>query len=135
MSAENEKSGKQGDTKSSECTVRVDLLISSPSLDGVVRRALSKSNLTETEEATTIRKSGVAIKEKLKSINGDLKSIYERIESLPKLQEEVIELPSALMADEEVYLVGLNTNSEIHDLLDSRDRVITSKLEEGLIMI
>lgn len=48
-------------------------------------------------------------------------------------QEEVIELPSALMDNEEVYLVGLNADSEIHKIFDNKDN-ITSELDDGLII-
>ncbi len=54
---------------------------------------------------------------------------------LPKgSQEKVIELPSVILGDEEVYLVGLNENSSIHQLLNSKKEVITSDLEEGLVI-
>lgn len=49
-------------------------------------------------------------------------------------QESVIEIPGVLMDKEEMYLVGLNTDSKIHKLYDSRDKNITSKLEDGLII-
>lgn len=60
---------------------------------------------------------------------------YDTICDLPAgSQEKVIELSSALMDNEEVYLVGLSTDSSIHDLIDSKDKNIISKLGEGLII-
>jgi len=50
MKKESSDSGKSEGTTSSEATVRVDLLISSQSLEGVVRCALFKSNLSERDE-------------------------------------------------------------------------------------
>jgi len=48
-------------------------------------------------------------------------------------QEGVIELPSVLIDDEEVYLVGLGVDTEIHTLLDKK-KDVTSKLESGLVI-
>lgn len=48
-------------------------------------------------------------------------------------QEEVIELPSAILEDEEVYLVGLLTDTDIHKLYN-KNKDITSKLDDGLII-
>lgn len=59
---------------------------------------------------------------------------YDTVCDIPSgTQEAIIELPSALMDDEEVYLVGLKTDSEIHKLYDSKED-ITNKLENGLII-
>lgn len=49
-------------------------------------------------------------------------------------QEKVIELPSVILDNEQVYLVGLNSNSSIHNLLDNKGNNITNKLEDGLIV-
>lgn len=49
-------------------------------------------------------------------------------------QEGVIELPSVIMNDEEIYLVGLSPDSVIHPIYDKRGRVITSELEDGIII-
>ncbi len=49
-------------------------------------------------------------------------------------QEKVIELPSVILEDEEIYLVGLNTDSSIHNLVDNKGNVITNELEDGLII-
>ena len=49
-------------------------------------------------------------------------------------QEEVIELPSAILGDEDVYMIGLDSNSSLHKLYDNRGREITDKLSEGLII-
>jgi len=49
-------------------------------------------------------------------------------------QEKVIEIPSVVLNEEDTYLVGLNSDSDIHKLIDSRGRNITSELENGLII-
>ncbi len=49
-------------------------------------------------------------------------------------QEKVIELPSAVLGDEDIYLVGLNPNSDLHQLIDKRGNNITDDLEEGLVI-
>ncbi len=49
-------------------------------------------------------------------------------------QEKVIEIPSVILNNEETYLVGLNSDSSIHTLIDGKGNDITSKLEEGLII-
>ena len=49
-------------------------------------------------------------------------------------QEAVIELPSVILDNEEVYLVGLDSDSSIHILQDSKGYNITNKLENGLII-
>jgi len=48
--------------------------------------------------------------------------------------EKVIELPSALMDDEDVILTGLQSDSTIHPLLNEKGKDITSKLDDGLII-
>ena len=59
---------------------------------------------------------------------------YDTVCDSPSInQEEVIELPSALMDDEEVYLVGLDTNSKIHKLFE-KNNDITDELKNGLII-
>ncbi len=49
-------------------------------------------------------------------------------------QEKIIELPSAILGDEEIYLVGLNPDSSIHKLVDKKDNVITEDLNEGIVI-
>ncbi len=49
-------------------------------------------------------------------------------------QEKVIELPSVILGDEEVYLVGLNFDSSIHKLIDKKGNNIATKLEDGIIV-
>jgi putative ABC transport system permease protein len=49
-------------------------------------------------------------------------------------QEKVIELPSALMDDEDVVLVGLSPDTELHPLLNKKKNEITDKLETGIII-
>ena len=49
-------------------------------------------------------------------------------------QEKVIELPSVILGDEEVYLVGLESDSLIHKLVDTKDNEITNKLDDGLVI-
>ncbi len=59
---------------------------------------------------------------------------YDTVCDLPTgSQETVIELPSALVDDEETYLVGLKTDSKIHKLYDKNNDV-TNELENGLII-
>ena len=60
---------------------------------------------------------------------------YETVCDLPTgTQEKVIELPSAIFNDEEVSLVGINTNSSLHKLYDMRGNDITKDLNEGVII-
>jgi putative ABC transport system permease protein len=49
-------------------------------------------------------------------------------------QEKVIELPSVLLGDTDVQLIGIEPNSELHPLYSSRGRKITEKLENGLVI-
>ena len=49
-------------------------------------------------------------------------------------QEKVIELPSALLDDDDIVLVGLHSDNELHPLYDKKDVEITSKLDEGIII-
>lgn len=59
---------------------------------------------------------------------------YETVCDSPSInQEEVIELPSALVDNEEAYLVGLSTNTKIHKLFDKKQD-ITDELDNGLII-
>lgn len=48
--------------------------------------------------------------------------------------EKVIEMPSALLDDEDVILTGLNPNTTLHPLLDSKGNEIQDELEDGLII-
>jgi len=49
-------------------------------------------------------------------------------------QEKVIELPSAILNEEDIYLVGLSPDNELHKLLNKRDKEITNDLENGIII-
>ncbi|MBU1020679.1 MAG: ABC transporter permease, partial [Firmicutes bacterium] len=49
-------------------------------------------------------------------------------------QEGVIEQPSVVMNDEEVYLVGISPMSKIHPIYDKKGHEITDKLEDGMII-
>jgi len=49
-------------------------------------------------------------------------------------QEAVIELPSVIIGNEEVYLVGLNQDSNIHKLYDNKGNDVTKELDKGLII-
>lgn len=49
-------------------------------------------------------------------------------------QEIVIELPSVILEDEEVYLVGLESDTIIHKLVDKKGKNIATDLEDGLII-
>ncbi len=48
--------------------------------------------------------------------------------------EEVIELPSVVVNDEDASLLGIETGSEIHPLYDKRHNVITNDLADGVIV-
>ncbi len=48
--------------------------------------------------------------------------------------EKVIELPSVLMNLEDVYLVGIDPFSNLHPLIDKKDKEITQELLEGIII-
>jgi putative ABC transport system permease protein len=49
-------------------------------------------------------------------------------------QEKVIEIPSAILDDEDIYLVGLDPDNELHKLLNKRGKEITNDLENGIII-
>ncbi|QMS85570.1 ABC transporter permease [Candidatus Xianfuyuplasma coldseepsis] len=49
-------------------------------------------------------------------------------------QEEVIELPSVLVDQEDAYLVGLSPESSLHPLLNKKGETITSDIEDGLVI-
>lgn len=49
-------------------------------------------------------------------------------------QEKVIELPSALLDDEDVSLVGLDIDNDLHPLYNKKGDDITSELEDGIII-
>jgi len=49
-------------------------------------------------------------------------------------QEKVIELPSALMNDEDVVLIGLSSETKLHPLLNKKNDEITDKLDNGIIV-
>ncbi len=49
-------------------------------------------------------------------------------------QEKVLELPSALLDEEEVYIVGLNSNTVLHPLYDKHHNIITSDIDSGLVI-
>lgn len=50
-------------------------------------------------------------------------------------QEKVIELPGVILADEEIYLVGLEEDSNLHKLYNQKNNEITYRLEEDGIII
>lgn len=76
------------------------------------------------EEATEIRKSGVAIQEKLRSRKSDITSIHNNIESLPKLQEEAAKLTK-------LELLIENIIKEIEDAIDLKTNVKFGNLQEA----
>lgn len=49
-------------------------------------------------------------------------------------QDKVIELPSALMDDEDVSLIGLDVDNDLHPIFDEKGKDITSKLSEGVVI-
>jgi len=49
-------------------------------------------------------------------------------------QDKVIELPSALLNDEDVALIGISQYNELHRLYNSKGKDISSKLEEGIVI-
>jgi len=49
-------------------------------------------------------------------------------------QEKVIELPSVILEDDEIELIGLESDSDLHPLYDDNGNNITRDLEEGLII-
>lgn len=49
-------------------------------------------------------------------------------------QEKVIELPSVLLDNDEVQLVGIEPSSQLHPLINSRGDNVISQLEDGLII-
>ncbi len=53
---------------------------------------------------------------------------------VPSNAEEVIELPSALMNDEDVILVGLDPNNKLHPLLNKKGDEITNELKDGIVI-
>lgn len=53
---------------------------------------------------------------------------------VPDGAEPVIELPGVLIDSANVSLVGLDNDSALHPLYDSKDNIITPMLEEGLII-
>ncbi len=54
--------------------------------------------------------------------------------TVPINGEQVIELPGALLEEENVILTGLPTNTSLHPLLDKRGSEITSSLQNGIII-
>ncbi len=48
--------------------------------------------------------------------------------------DKVIELPSVLIDDHDVTLIGLPETTDIHPLYNDSDKDITSKIEEGLVI-
>lgn len=49
-------------------------------------------------------------------------------------QDQVIEIPSALLNDEEITVVGIDIDNDLHQLFDKRDKNITDNLENGIII-
>lgn len=48
--------------------------------------------------------------------------------------EEVIELPSVLLNEDDISLVGLSPLSSLHPLLDQKGKEITTQLDDGLVI-
>ncbi|HPG42966.1 MAG TPA: ABC transporter permease [Acholeplasmataceae bacterium] len=48
--------------------------------------------------------------------------------------EKAIELPSVLMNENDVYLVGIDASSTLHPLINKKDEDITYKLSDGIII-
>ena len=49
-------------------------------------------------------------------------------------QEKVIELPSVILEDDEISLVGINPDSKLHPLFNKSGDEITSDVEDGLVI-
>jgi putative ABC transport system permease protein len=53
---------------------------------------------------------------------------------IPFGAEQVIEIPSALLDDENIMLTGLSTDTVLHPLLNKKGNDITSQLDNGIII-
>jgi len=49
-------------------------------------------------------------------------------------QEKVIEIPSVILDNEDIYLVGLSPETVLHKLLDKRGKEINNVLDDGIII-
>lgn len=54
--------------------------------------------------------------------------------NVPINAEKVIELPGALLEDENVVLTGLSVDSKLHPLLDEKEKDVLSKLNQGIVI-